>query len=635
MSSEREPSRWQYSNDWLFVVGCFCVALSCAGWLLYRLDKHADSGDRSGETALGLIKQSSSTVKLRSSKSFLWNEASRQSKVYSQDSVQTGRSSTAYIEFSDGESLQMGPESLVFLSSDKGELNLDIAAGDLYLAGQFKAKLGGKTIASTSDNAKVSISSSKDGQIRVETQGGDIEIQENGESQKLEKGQVIQGALQGETKITEVYYNFLSPQPFEEFRAEASEQNILFSAAEIASEIPEAILEISQSKDFKKSKNFDWLDPRETLPVSLEDGLWLARIKSKSTGEVISGIQSFKTTKLPSLAWRDIGGRSSLLVTARSSDIQYSIAWKDIPKVHRYRLSLLKEDGTTEYSVETLKNYLTRDENFTKHLKNSWWASEQNSQNRRPASEVAAKEWQVRIQALDQEDKDIVKALTGTLRLVDERPAPNIASVKAGKVDLEKLSRSYELTSPEEIRPGTELRYSLMGREITSQSMKFEVSLESLYEHSRNYGRQFKVYLVSDNGKQSPAKMVPIKSEEAALPSLIKQAPKLLYPSQSSRLQKSDTIELSWNSESNSNYSPKKYLITINHKKRDKVYTYESKTNSYNAKDLDTGNYTWSVQAEWPGEHMSPPSRTYNFEVIAPAFFQAPTPIRSPASEDD
>ncbi len=623
------PASAPKKRDWIPIVISCCLVLSCLGWFLYKNDIYRESTKhRSGES-IGRLEKKSERVKLRSSNAFLWNDVSAHSDIFARDSIQTGRDSMASLSFNDGGSLHMGPESLIYLSDEKGKLKLDIAEGDLHLQGAFSARIGGKDISSSSDATEVNISQSKSGSLRVETQSGEVNIQINGNNEKVQTGQALEAAAGAAPTIKELSYKFNKPMPFEEFRSELKEYEIQIEAESLkitSDDVQNYILEISKEKNFKTPFRFPWLAQNTSFKVKLEEGLWHARIINQSDKAAESSIRSFQVVRLPSLSWRDIAGQSSLLVRVLKNKLQYSIAWQSIPQISKYRLSILGKDEKIAFVTETKQNFIGQQSNLGEYLEKSWENVKEDNQG-----------WNIKLEALDEDDKPLVAAISGQLQIVDQRPAPKISKLTRVDLDTKNMQATFELTSTDEIRAGTKITYVLLGQERQQETMRFSVPMKLLAKHAESYGASLELQLVANNGQKSMPFGYKYNADEMALPLLIEEKARLIYPSQASRIQENSSITLSWNNDSNSFYSPEKYIIRINKQTgtKNRTLEYESKINSLKIGELQPGKYTWEVESHWANNKVSPASNASDFEVIGATIFTAPTPIRSPAQQED
>ena len=623
-------------QDWMPVVACFCLVLSCVGWLFYSFDTRSDSNIRDGEIALGKIQHKTANVKLRPPKSFLWSEVKQSSNFYVQDSIQTGHESTAYLVFNNGSSLQMGPESLIYLNNQKGKLELDIAEGDLFLKGSFEAKVAGKSVSSSSSDSQVKISQTRNGSLKIQPHVGKVNIQSAGMAQEIKEGQAIEVQADNQFKVQELDFIFETPLAHSLFEKENKKQNVEFKINSTRKIQGPYFLELTKNSKPRSHppKVVLWEDTTSPLSVSLEEGFWNARILRKDKLSVASTIQKFQTKKLPSLAWKNVAGQPSYNVKVYKKRLSYFLSWTAIPRAVQYKVSLLDKDGDAIHTSITANSYLRRNKEFSKLLIEDWKRSKKSSNIRSPASESTSHSWAVKVEALDRQDNSIVAPFLSELKLVDERPAPRIASSIMSEINLKDKTLTYSVSTQDKVLKGTKTIYNIMGKQIESDSLSFSIPMSRLLLHAKNYGPTFKVFLKNLNGKKSKQSTVHINPAEVSFPELIAKKPQLIYPSRNSRIIYGQTAQLQWESVKNSFYQPMSYKIELTELSKNETSEFNSKTASFSLSNLEPALYSWKITSIWPEEFESPSSAEYRFEILAPKIFEAPTPIRSPAEEE-
>ena len=615
------------TTDWIPLISCLCILVSCAGWLLYRLDTQSDLNQVRDGDVLGYIEFKSETVKLRPPQAFLWSEAQKDTRFYTQDSIQTGRRAQAHLVFENGSSLQVGPESLILFNKNDQQLELDIAEGDLFFKGSFTATVAGNKLSSDGDS-QVKLSLSSVGTLNVQALSGEVEVQNQGITQKISKGQELEAKENSPSKIRELSFVIQEPQPFQSIESEDFEQNIRFEAETFGLlEGNSYYLELSQTKSFDKSQVHPWDNSRKDLHVKLEAGAWHARVKKgRESGLLVSTTQSFFVKRIPSLAWRDVGGRPSRHVRAQGQTLDYFMAWNAIPRAQSYVIALLDSKGQKLHSTRSETNHLQVEDKFTQKLVELWTGEKDSSHS-----------WPIQIEALDDKGVSIVRPFIDELQLVDERPAPEISAIQLSDVDQTSKRMTFRIHTAEQRRPGTQIVYHLMGQEHrieASDEISFE--MDRLAKHARSYTPNIKIHFQASNMKKSRVRTLSFDPLQVALPELIAEQPRLIYPSENSRIFEANRIQLHWESRQNSFYRPEYYVVQLSSKNLKNKFekSYQTREPHLILKNLKPAEYSWTVTNVWKKNLRGATSSPNFFDVLPQRILQSPTPIRAPASED-
>lgn len=80
---------------------------------------------------IGVISESQNDVRRKNSNNFSWFPASREDRIYENDSIFTGDRSEAVLHLNEGASLRLQPNSLVTLNLKSGQMILDLRYGNL------------------------------------------------------------------------------------------------------------------------------------------------------------------------------------------------------------------------------------------------------------------------------------------------------------------------------------------------------------------------------------------------------------------------------------------------------------------------------------------------------------------------
>jgi hypothetical protein len=113
------------------LVALLCLCGAGAGAYFLYLDFNQSGGNGQG-TPMAKIERREAKVRRKPSKSFAWNNAAAEEKLYRKDSVQTGVGSAAAVKFNDGTVLELGENSLVVID-DLQNLSLNFFKGAVVL----------------------------------------------------------------------------------------------------------------------------------------------------------------------------------------------------------------------------------------------------------------------------------------------------------------------------------------------------------------------------------------------------------------------------------------------------------------------------------------------------------------------
>ncbi|MGK5082614.1 hypothetical protein WDW37_04850 [Bdellovibrionota bacterium FG-1] len=116
-------------KTWLVTLAC----LSGAGMGAYLLYEDFNSSGAEGHgPVMAKVERREAKVRRKSASSFAWNNLQQDQNLYRRDSVQTSTASAAVIRFKDGNSIELGENSLVVID-DITNLSLDFLKGSVVL----------------------------------------------------------------------------------------------------------------------------------------------------------------------------------------------------------------------------------------------------------------------------------------------------------------------------------------------------------------------------------------------------------------------------------------------------------------------------------------------------------------------
>ena len=207
------------------------MILAMVGVYLLYLD-FSDLGPIGAGPVLGKIQKCDLRVRRKTNQSYIWSNAEPNESLFLRDSIQTGQQSSALVELSDGNQIELGENSLIVIDR-VAELPLKFIQGSAVL-------------------------------------------HRNGHEERLSK------ETNGQTKVEEVFIRLLKPEPFaDRFYLSGQRRPVSFSWMQMAgaSSTPDH-LEISFDKNFKDPLYRSLESVESSVQVLLEAGKYYWRVRS-------------------------------------------------------------------------------------------------------------------------------------------------------------------------------------------------------------------------------------------------------------------------------------------------------------------------------------------------------------------
>lgn len=189
-------------------------------YLLYD-DSFLFNDDSSSYQQIGVLSQSENDVRRKSIESFLWAPAKKELALHEKDSIFTGEGSRAEVKLQDGSLIKLEENSLVTLTLNQGELELNLKYGeiktDLKEVAKLQIKSDNESITLQNDKkarSKTSIKKSSSGPAKIDVIDGSISLSNKSKSQKvsLNKSESLHITSNGEVKKAKpAVLNLLTP----------------------------------------------------------------------------------------------------------------------------------------------------------------------------------------------------------------------------------------------------------------------------------------------------------------------------------------------------------------------------------------------------------------------------------------
>lgn len=177
-------------------------------YLLYD-DSFLFNDDSSSYQQIGVLSQSENDVRRKSIESFLWAPAKKQLALHEKDSIFTGERSQAEVMLQDGSLIKLEENSLVTLTLNQGQLELNLKYGeiktDLKEVAKLQIKSDNESITLQNEKklrSKASIKKSNSGPAKIDVLDGTISLSNKNKTQKvsLNKTEFLHLTSSGEVK---------------------------------------------------------------------------------------------------------------------------------------------------------------------------------------------------------------------------------------------------------------------------------------------------------------------------------------------------------------------------------------------------------------------------------------------------
>ena len=205
-----QKRKLRFSFDY-FLIGTAGIVLCIALYFLFSDGLLTSSENYDHLTQVGHFQKSKGDVRRRTDQGITWSTIGRKDKVFEGDNVFTGENSTVQIELEGGGTLQLAPNSLVVVRTQKNELEISLKYGSLQGQIESKKKIvllddSGKRQQLSGENSELKISRSKrSNKTQVEVLKGQVAIEDkSGEKQVVKKNQSAEISLDKEVETVKV-----------------------------------------------------------------------------------------------------------------------------------------------------------------------------------------------------------------------------------------------------------------------------------------------------------------------------------------------------------------------------------------------------------------------------------------------
>lgn len=564
---------------------------------------------------IGEVTQSIQDVQRRPQNRLLWNDLPEQKKVYPQDTIRTGKNSTARIRLGRDGEIDVKSDSLVVLETEARKVSVHLASGDLFLSGSAVAKTDESEILISGGRASLHRDAS--GALKIESSSGKTVLRTGNQSREIKAGQLLTQSRDGQQLIESYKVSRQSPQNGSIIFIE-SEGKIDFNVEEVEKNTPSPLrLQISESSRFKKIQlQSDFKEGHVILgSTALREGRFFWRVVD-SKGQVLSSAGNFETRALPRLSWRQ-KGKPSLQVD--TDGLSTDLRWQGPKDFSRFKVSILQKDRIIwETIVEGQKQLVW------KKSKNELWETfQKNSVNADEGLRIEITSAQASLK--------LAEPLRADLIWNDGRLALPPLEAKI-EVDTQDPRRARLSWTPS---PGVKLFEVKLGSQRRRvETPLLDIKSSDLFKLGTD--EKIEIFSVGDNQKIGQSLLIGIPDREVfALESLAAQSPETLYPIDATNIIKRgrSTLRFEWSPLGNAHYSPKEFELEL--KPRDRKaqnFTIAGGSNSLEIPLPEAGNFSWRLRALWEKVGAGPQSAAKSFKINAGAPLEAPQ-LRRPASQ--
>jgi len=208
----------------------------------------------------------------------LWDRLRQDSPIYNGDTVRIADKSGATVHFSDGNSVELGENTLAqFIMREDSGSAVDVNSGSLRVQSSgrgISVSSAGRTVEVKGSSA-VNIVSGKKLSVSVEKGSASVK-NSGGQSQKVDAGSAV--SVSGAGSIEKPVFSVISPARGSSMLNFSQEPLRVQYACSYTGKGPvSGLLELSPTADFKSAERHEFTDPG-ALAVSAGPGIWYWRI---------------------------------------------------------------------------------------------------------------------------------------------------------------------------------------------------------------------------------------------------------------------------------------------------------------------------------------------------------------------
>lgn len=297
----------------LLALGSVLILIS--SYQLFFRGNETDAGPK-----LGTLTSALSIVKTKSAVALDWRDASQGIDVTENQLIYTDNASSAEVVFNEGNSLEIGENSLVKLRSNGDEQGMDVSKGFI------RAKLEGDKPLKVQMNGEDYLLTGKDADIQINIQdakgeigviSGEVKLEAAGVTENLTTENAL--SIDGD-KITKKKISFKTQQP-----EKSSVQYISEVSAPITftwEPAEKVSVLVSKKPDISKATSYE-LESGQS--IELATGLWYYRLEGATGASLISSFRIVQEVPLKILRPRH-GDQVSLL------EEKIQLQWKGEPQ---------------------------------------------------------------------------------------------------------------------------------------------------------------------------------------------------------------------------------------------------------------------------------------------------------------
>ena len=173
------------------ILALCCICILLCSYMLTDIQFFFGSSDNSKEISIGNISLVTSDVRHKSKSDYFWKDINLKSKISKGDSIFTGNNSSSEVTLKDGKVLKISQNSLVHFSTNKEQLLVDLAFGNISASGLDKTMVitdCGQKYTIDANKASFELSKTeKCGSFNIQVKTGTVKVNSNKIAKSLTK----------------------------------------------------------------------------------------------------------------------------------------------------------------------------------------------------------------------------------------------------------------------------------------------------------------------------------------------------------------------------------------------------------------------------------------------------------------
>ncbi len=345
------------------------LALICVGGLFatsnYLFISKKSEIQETHTESVGSIKPVGADIRVKGEQEFSWNTVARDTSVFRNDKVFTGKNSQAKVKLKSSQKFTVEPNSLIVISDEVDNQRISFTTGGLIAELKKGAKLfvkfkGKEATITSSDSAVMRLHASKEGDFKLIVLRGEAQVMKSSDRPSVSiKANETLDIAEDEAKPTLASLILLTPEPGEEIWSDSREVNFSWQGKTDSN----VLLEISHEPEFDSIVESKLVQGNKALIRLPKKGVYFWRISDPNQPDKKSPVSSFSFLDLLPAMLEAVKVVEVELDHEHRSLAPVTLNWQDAIASDSYDVELSKQQsfGTIESRHQTEKTELQLD----------------------------------------------------------------------------------------------------------------------------------------------------------------------------------------------------------------------------------------------------------------------------------